>query len=113
VSKNADIPAGANWDRSVEAALEAAEHMLLVMSPSASRSENVQDEWSYFVEAGKRIHVFVHTPCELPLRLRRRQRTMGVGDLLVDLAKIVESLATPRTSSGGEGDLDHGSLAPT
>jgi serine/threonine-protein kinase len=94
-----DILSGDNWDRSVEAALQDATKMLVVMSPAAVASENVQDEWSYFLEKRKPVYPFVYQPCELPFRLRRRQYAASSGDLLTDVARILESLAgTPTTS---------------
>jgi serine/threonine protein kinase len=91
-----DIRSGDNWDRAVEAALREAKQMLVVMSPAAVASENVHDEWSYFVEQRKAVYSFVYQPCELPFRLRRRQYVASTGDLLSDVASILEGLAGHR-----------------
>ena len=88
-----DIPSGDNWDGSVEAALQGAKQMLVVMSPAAVASQNVHDEWSYFVEKGKLVYPFIHQPCELPFRLRRRQYAVSTGDILTDVARILEGLS--------------------
>lgn len=88
-----DIAAGANWDRTVQAALKHADRMLLLLSPAAVASENVGAEWNYFLEAGKSICPFVIEPCELPFRLRLNQHSVASGDLLVDVGRIVRSLA--------------------
>jgi serine/threonine protein kinase len=88
-----DIEPGTNWDRSVEEALRRADSMLVIMSPAAVRSETVTDEWSYFVDAGKPVYPAVYEPCELPLRLRRRQYISLNRDMLADVAHIVGALA--------------------
>lgn len=93
-----DIRSGDNWDRSVEAALQGAAKMLVVMSPAAVASENVQDEWSYFLEKRKPVYPFLYQPCEVPFRLRRRQYAVSTGDLLTDVARILENLAGTLTA---------------
>jgi hypothetical protein len=91
-----DIRPGTNWDRSVEDALERCRTMLVVMSPAAVPSENVRDEWSYFLERGKVVHPFVYQACDLPFRLRRRQYLVSTGDLLNDIARVVNMLSSER-----------------
>jgi serine/threonine protein kinase len=96
-----DIEPGATWDRRVEAALQRADSMLVIMSPAAARSETVTDEWSYFLDAGKAVVPAVYEPCDVPLRLRRRQHIALSRDMLSDVALIVDALSRPRR---GEGD---------
>jgi hypothetical protein len=88
-----DIAPGAKWDRSVEEALRTSDRMLVVMSPAAVASENVADEWSYFLEHAKAVYPLVKQPCELPPRLHRRQYLTSTGDVATDLARVVEMLA--------------------
>jgi serine/threonine protein kinase len=88
-----DIQPGANWDNSVEQALSESDKLLLIASPASIISENVQDEWSYFLEQGKAVYPFIYRECELSFRLRRRQYIISSGDLLTDVAKIVDVLA--------------------
>ena len=99
-----DIPSGANWDQSVEDALQSADKMLVVLSPAATRSVNVQDEWSYFLEEGKAVYPMLYQPCDLPFRLRRRQHTRCTGDLLVDIARLVESLSMPSKTADADSE---------
>jgi serine/threonine protein kinase len=106
-----DIQPGANWDRSVEEALKDTECMLVIMSPTAVQSENVQDEWSYFLEEGKPVYPFIYQSCELPLRLRRRQHIKSTGDMLTDISRIVDVLAGGTASSPIASDTPPGSLA--
>jgi serine/threonine protein kinase len=88
-----DISPGANWDHHIETALALCDKMLLILSPAAVASENVHDEWSYFLEHGKAVYPFVYQPCEMSFRLRRRQFMTSTGDTLNDVAKIVDILA--------------------
>ncbi len=88
-----EIAPGMNWDQQIEAALNECDQMLLVFSSAALKSENVHDEWSYFLEQGKAVHIFVYQDCELPFRLRRRQYFLSKGDLLADVSQIVDVLA--------------------
>lgn len=93
-----DIQPGTNWDRSVEEALQNANVMLVIMSRAAVASEGVGDEWSYFLDHGKAVYPLVYEPCELPLRLRRRQHITITRDMLTDIARIVEVLAQAKQS---------------
>ena len=88
-----DIPPGANWDKAVEEALAKCDKLLLIVSPASMLSENVQDEWSYFLEEGKSVYPFIYEDTELSFRLRRRQYIERSGDLLNDVANIVDVLA--------------------
>jgi serine/threonine protein kinase len=88
-----DISTGANWDKSIEEALKTCDKMLLIVSPASMLSENVQDEWSYFLEEGKAVFPFVYQEAEMSFRLRRRQYISSSKDLLLDIARIVDVLA--------------------
>jgi serine/threonine protein kinase len=88
-----DISTGANWDKSIEDALRICDKMLLIVSPASMLSENVQDEWSYFLEEGKAVFPFIHQETEMSFRLRRRQYISSSKDLLSDVARIVDVLA--------------------
>ena len=50
-----DIPAGVRWDRAVEKALRKAERLLVILSPEAVESENVQDELALAFDRKKPI----------------------------------------------------------
>lgn len=88
-----DIRPGTNWDRSVEDALGRCRTMLVLMSPAAAASESVRDEWSYFLEQDRDVHPFIYQACDMPLRLRRRQYAISTGDLLNDIARVVNMLS--------------------
>ena len=68
-----DLEPGEAWDRSVEAALRAAEGFLLFMSPAAAQSDNVMDEVGVAIGEGKSIIIVLIEACTLPMRLARLQ----------------------------------------
>jgi hypothetical protein len=87
-----DIRPGDPWDRSIEAALDAARFMLVILSPASSNSENVRNEIAFALEEGKIVIPVLHKECFVPLQLRRAQRidfsadyTRGLTDLLAFL----------------------------
>jgi len=88
-----NIDPGTSWDESIEQALKDSAKMLLIVSPDSMKSENVHDEWSYFLEEGKPVFPFIYKECDMSFRLRRRQYITGTGDLLNDVARIVDILA--------------------
>src|SRR5579859_1339004 len=68
------IPHGANWDNEVQRGLDESDMMLVMLSQSSVSSQNVADEWSYFIDKRKRILPVMLQQCEVPFRLSRRQR---------------------------------------
>ena len=50
-----DLDGGADWWRQVEAALQRVEHLVLVLTPAALKSPNVEREWRYARRQG--VHV--------------------------------------------------------
>jgi hypothetical protein len=83
-----DIEPGAPWDNAIEDALEAAQYMVLVLSPASARSANVRDEVSYALEQGKIVIPVLYVDCVVPLRLQRKQRI----DFRADYARGLEAL---------------------
>jgi formylglycine-generating enzyme required for sulfatase activity len=87
-----DILPGANWDESVAAALRTCTAMVLVLTPLAVESDNVTDEWSYFLDEKKPVYPVIRETCEIPFRLRRRQYvdfTRGGEQALAELLKAL------------------------
>lgn len=69
-----NIPHGTNWDLEVQRGLETSDTMVVLLSPTASASDNVKDEWHYFIEKKRRIIPLMIQPNDVPFRLSRRQR---------------------------------------
>jgi CRP-like cAMP-binding protein len=89
-----NIDAGKKWDRAIEQALEECLYMLLILSPYSIESENVADEWSYFLEEHKTIIPVLKEPCKLPPRLRRLQHLeVAMLDYPMALARINDKIS--------------------
>ena len=50
-----DIPAGSRWDLEIQRALEKANVLLIVLTPTSAISNNVMDEVSFAIEENKKI----------------------------------------------------------
>jgi hypothetical protein len=68
-----DIQPSERWDRSVEAGLRESAGIVLMMSPRSVASENVLDEISVALDAGKQVIPVLIQACQAPLRLARVQ----------------------------------------
>jgi hypothetical protein len=68
-----DIKPSDRWDRAVEAGLRNSHGVVLVMSPRSVASENVLDEISVALDAGKQVVPVLVEACQAPLRLARVQ----------------------------------------
>lgn len=67
------IPAGENWERSLDSALESAVHILVILTPLSVKSEEVEAEWRPMLTKGKNVIPLLYIPCEIPRRLSMRQ----------------------------------------
>jgi len=92
-----DIVAGRRWDAEIEKALEGAETMIVILSPTSVASNNVMDEVSYALEEGKRVIPILISECEIPFRIKRLQRVDFTGDYEPALKKLVNALNLKKT----------------
>ncbi len=69
-----DIMPGSRWDAAVEQALGEAACMLVVLSDTSVKSENVLDEVSYAIKKGKKVIPLLIDNCEVPFRIARFQQ---------------------------------------
>lgn len=89
------IPAGADWDRSIDAALERCAMLVVVLSPSAVESDQVRSEWNMALEERKPVLPVLHKHCTVPRQLRLYQHLdMTEGGLLEDqlLTRLAEAI---------------------
>src|SRR5258708_6120759 len=89
------IPTGANWDAEVQKGLDSSDVMLVLLSPTAVASQNVADEWSYFIERNKPIVPLLVVLCEVPFRLSRRQRVDFTVDFKSGFEQLIRALGSP------------------
>lgn len=90
------IPHGANWDIEVQKGLDTSDLMLVLLSPASSASQNVADEWSYFIEKDKPILPLLIKPADVPFRLSRRQRVDFTKDYRAGFLELVRAIGSPR-----------------
>jgi len=82
------IKLGQNWDNAIEDALETADTIILLISPTAADSQNVQDEVSIAKEKNKKLVPVLIMPCDLPMRWKRLQ----YADLTTDAEKAIRDI---------------------
>ena len=87
-----DIKAGSHWDASIEAALNSASRLIVILSPASVGSNNVMDEVSFALESGKSVIPVLISACKSPFRLRRLQRIDFTGDYQTGLNQLIELL---------------------
>lgn len=69
-----DIPAGTKWSSAVQQGLDAAQVMVVVISPESMDSSNVEDEWQYFLDQRKPVIPVLHRqPERIHFQLNRLQ----------------------------------------
>lgn len=89
------IDPGRSWARQIGEALDQCQIMLLVLSPAAFESENVDDEWNYFLDQKKKVVSVLHQPCKIPYRLSKLQYVdFNELDFDMSLARLVATLNT-------------------
>jgi hypothetical protein len=67
------IGSGESWARQIGAALDTCKVMLLILSPDSMQSENVEDEWNYYLDKKKVVLPVLHRACDVPYRLHKLQ----------------------------------------
>ncbi|MCC7208225.1 MAG: TIR domain-containing protein [Anaerolineae bacterium] len=90
------IPHGANWDIEVQKGLDSSDLMLVLLSPASTASQNVADEWSYFIEKDKPILPLLIKPTDVPFRLSRRQRVDFTKDYRAGFLELIRAIGSPR-----------------
>jgi len=68
-----DIRPSEHWDRAIERAVSSCRGIVVVLSPRSVVSDNVADEISFAIDAGKSVLPVMIERCSLPLRIARMQ----------------------------------------
>ncbi|MBZ0305325.1 MAG: toll/interleukin-1 receptor domain-containing protein, partial [Anaerolineae bacterium] len=68
-----NIDPGLSWSRQIGRALDLCSAMILVLSPDSLESENVDDEWNYYLDNKKMIVPLLYQECRVPFRLHKLQ----------------------------------------
>jgi CRP-like cAMP-binding protein len=97
-----NIEAGKSWARQIGEALDACDLLLLILSPSSLASENVEDEWNYYLDQRKPVVPVLYQTCKIPFRLSRLQYLNFVAtDYDLALARLVATLSTYEATPSG------------
>jgi hypothetical protein len=95
-----DIEAGNRWDLSVGEALKDSKKMLVILSPDSVSSNNVMDEVSFALEAGKTVIPILYKACDIPFRLRRVQHADFTINYDEALKNLLQALKLSKITSG-------------
>ena len=87
-----ELVPGRAWDNSIEDALLESPQILVILSPTSVKSENVRDEISYALKQGKTVIPGLYMECVIPLRLERRQHIDFRSDYAGGLAHLLKYL---------------------
>ena len=84
-----------SWARQIGEALDGCQCMIVILSPTSVSSENVEDEWNYYLDHKKPTLAALYQPCKIPYRLSKLQY-IDFTDAGYDqaLARIVATLNT-------------------
>ncbi len=85
-----DIAPGDNWDKSIDEALYKCTRMLIILSPDAVNSNEVQSELYTFFKEDKPVFPIVYRSCRIPRRLNVIQHINFTSSDLGDKTKIAE-----------------------
>jgi CRP-like cAMP-binding protein len=86
---------GQSWARQIGEALDRCQVMLLVLSATSVLSENVEDEWNYYLDKKKPIVVVRREACNVPYRLSKLHYiNFETGDYDDAVAQVVATLNT-------------------
>jgi TPR repeat protein len=88
-----DIEPGQRWARAVEEALTASPRMLVILSPSAVASTNVEDEVTFALEEHKSVIPVLYRDCKIPFQLRPFQHVDFRTDYARGLRVMCKTLA--------------------
>ena len=106
-----DILPGSRWDAAVETALNESQGMLVVLSDSSVKSNNVLDEVSYAINKGKKVIPLLFDECEVPFRIARFQHVDFTKNYNTGLQVLIRALksgnvATPSNTPAAKDPQD-------
>ena len=88
-----DIPKGANWDRSIQQAIEDASAVVIVCTPASTSSDYVRAEIEFALDRDKQVVPLIFGQADLPLRWRMRQwLTWDLGNEESSVQELLQAL---------------------
>jgi formylglycine-generating enzyme required for sulfatase activity len=104
-----DIPVGMNWSNAIQAGLDKADLMIVVITPESMESNNVAQEWQYFLDENKPVIPVLLTPARVHFQLRRLQYVDFHGQ---DYDLALKKLHSAFESKGVKLNLPPGTVRP-
>lgn len=68
-----DIPAGMKWSSAIQQGLDLGELLIVIISPDSMASQNVEDEWQYYLDQKKPVIPALWKPAKIHFQLNRIQ----------------------------------------
>jgi hypothetical protein len=93
-----DIVPGQRWARAVQEALNNAQRVLVILSPSSVNSTNVEDEVTFALEENKTVIPVLYRDCKIPFQLRPFQYIDFRGDYGNGLRVMLKTLLISKPS---------------
>jgi hypothetical protein len=97
-----DIRPSEHWDRAIERAVSECRGIVVVLSPRSVASDNVADEISFAIDAGKSVLPVMIERCTLPLRITRmqvidatRDYDKALDECVAELGRSKEPVSSP------------------
>lgn len=90
---------GQDWQDQIQEAIEACDVVLVILSPSATKSRHVKNEYRFALEQGKLVIPLLLKECKVPIDLSSLQRVDFSGDFGEALRILVASLPAQQTTS--------------
>jgi hypothetical protein len=97
-----DIPASADWDRSIDEALGKCDRLLIVLSPASVNSDEVRSELRWALDQKKPVVPVLYQECTIPRRLLLTQYVDFRSVAADDEAKLKEVVEALRSASHAE-----------
>jgi len=109
-----DIATGSRWDDEIEKALEESDKVLVILSPSGTKSHNVMDEVSFALDEKKKIIPVLYRNCKIPFRLRRFQYADFTTDFQKGISQLLNDVNIRNIGSDFEkSPLQENKIAPS
>ncbi|MEO1286190.1 MAG: TIR domain-containing protein [Chloroflexota bacterium] len=102
-----NLESGASWARQIGEALDQCKIMVLILSPASMASNNVEDEWNYYLDKGRPILPILYEPCDIPYRLHKLQYVDFTSQSFDDgVLRVIGDVHSILTTVLGEPSLD-------
>jgi len=98
-----DLDPGGLWEQDLDAALDRASAVILVVSPDSMKTVNVRKEWVRARDRGKRIVIAYFRRAQLPPELADCEAVDFRGSFMPSLDDLVSLLSRPSTASPHHG----------